>query len=181
MWVVLTFLRGAFWRVHAFDDDIAKKESLERWPRVAAVVPARNEAEVIARTVESLAKQEYAGELRVAVVDDHSEGGNGTDAAEAASRGGGRDRGMVFDEAAAELEAARPHWRRWGERGKKHPVARFWWRLEAGARLWREAEVLASSLFFRRNLCPPSWTAGRRRKTAGAAGGCILLKRAALE
>src|SRR5260370_36195041 len=75
IWVVLTFLRGAFWQILAFDDDIAKKESLERWPRVAAVVPARNEAEVIARTVESLAKQEYAGGLRVAVVDDRSEDG----------------------------------------------------------------------------------------------------------
>src|SRR5258708_13446516 len=75
IWVVLTFLRGAFWQVLAFDDDIAKKESLERWPRVAAVVPARNEAEFIARTVESLAKQEYAGELRVAGAVDPNKGG----------------------------------------------------------------------------------------------------------
>ena len=51
IWVVLTFLRGAFWQVLAFDDDIAKKESLERWPRVAAIVPARNEAEFIARCI----------------------------------------------------------------------------------------------------------------------------------
>src|SRR5258708_12336599 len=102
MWVVLTFLRGAFWRVHAFDDDIAKKESLERWPRVAAVVPARNEAEFIARAVESLAKQEYAGELRVAVVDDHSEDGTGSLAREAAARAGARERGLIFQGAALE-------------------------------------------------------------------------------
>src|SRR5258708_37271120 len=86
IWDVLTLLRGAFWQVLAFDDDIAKKESLERWPRVAAVVPARNEAEFIARTVESLAEQEYAGELRVAVVDDHRRGGSGALGRE----GGGR-------------------------------------------------------------------------------------------
>src|SRR5258708_37323605 len=88
MWVVLTFLRGAFWRVHAFDDDIAKKESLERWPRVAAVVPARNEAEFIARTVESLAKQEYAGELRVAGVGHQSAGGTGSLAGGGGGTGG---------------------------------------------------------------------------------------------
>src|SRR5260370_35479473 len=83
IWVVLTFLRGAFWQVLAFDDDIAKKESLERWPRVAAVVPARNEAEFIARTVESQAEQEYAGELRVSVDSDDSEAGTAALAREA--------------------------------------------------------------------------------------------------
>jgi len=102
IWVVLTFLRGAFWQVLAFDDDIAKKESLERWPRVAAVVPARNEAEFIARTVESLAKQEYAGELRVAVVDDHSEDGTGSQAREAAARAGASERVLILQGAALE-------------------------------------------------------------------------------
>jgi hopene-associated glycosyltransferase HpnB len=44
-----------------------------------------------------------------------------------------------------------------------------------------ERLLIPPFLYFFLKLYPPSWTAGRRRKTAGAAGGCILLKRAALE
>ena len=64
VWIVLTFLRGAFWQLLAFDDDVSKQDSLDRWPRVVTIVPARNEAETIARTVASLVKQDYPGELR---------------------------------------------------------------------------------------------------------------------
>src|SRR5207245_5083368 len=88
VWIVLTFLRGAFWQVLAFDDDISNHALLELWPRVVTIVPARDEADTIARTVESLAKQDYPGELRVVIVDDHSEEGTGPLAREAAGGAG---------------------------------------------------------------------------------------------
>jgi hopene-associated glycosyltransferase HpnB len=53
-----------------------------QWPRVTAVVPARNEADVIARSIGSLLGQEYPGEFRVTLVDDNSTDGT----AEAAYR-----------------------------------------------------------------------------------------------
>lgn len=86
IWVALTFFRGAFWQLRAFDDDIAKLQMPGQWPRVIAIVPARNEAETVARAVGSLTAQEYAGELRVIVVDDHSEDGTGALARKAAER-----------------------------------------------------------------------------------------------
>ncbi len=105
IWVVLTFFRGAFWQLTAFDDDIAKLQMPAKWPRVVAIVPARNEAETIARAVGSLTVQEYAGELRVIVVDDHSEDGTGALAQKAAERDGAPVRVDIF--CAAELQ---PGW-----------------------------------------------------------------------
>jgi hopene-associated glycosyltransferase HpnB len=72
IWLYLFFARGNFWRVH---EDTAELESPKRWPRVVVIVPARDEAENISRSVASLARQDYPGEFSVAVVDDHSSDG----------------------------------------------------------------------------------------------------------
>src|SRR6266705_3565381 len=72
MWLYLFFARGNFWQVH---EDTAELQSPKRWPRVVAIVPARDEAEAISRSVTSLARQNYPGEFSVAVIDDHSSDG----------------------------------------------------------------------------------------------------------
>jgi len=212
IWVGLTFLRGAFWQVLAFDDDSAKQESLARWPRVAAIVPARNEAVTIARTVESLVKQGYPGELWVVVVDDHSEDGTGTLAREAAERAGASERVLILQGAA--LESGWTGKLLAMQQGVETGVAReadYFWFTDADIehapdtlhRVVQRAErekldlvslmvlsqvnslperlLIPPFLYFFLKLYPPSWTASRKWKTAGAAGGCILLKRASLE
>ena len=52
------------------------------WPSVVAVVPARNEADMLPVTLPALLRQDYAGEFRVIVVDDGSDDGTGEVAAE---------------------------------------------------------------------------------------------------
>ena len=61
-WLYLLLLRGGFWRA-AERDDVADCADFmpAAWPRVVAVVPARNEAEVIATSVGSLLRQDYPG------------------------------------------------------------------------------------------------------------------------
>ena len=62
------------------------------WPSVVAVVPARNEADMLPVTLPALLRQDYAGEFRVIVVDDRSDDGTGEVAAELglkATRDGG--------------------------------------------------------------------------------------------
>ena len=50
IWLYLVFGRGGFWRARERDDrDDARRAG--RWPSVVAVVPARDEADVIARAV----------------------------------------------------------------------------------------------------------------------------------
>ena len=73
IWIVLTFFWGAFWHLQPFDDDAVPPKPLDHWPQVTALLPARNEAETIARTVDSLIAQDYRGEFRIVIVDDHSE------------------------------------------------------------------------------------------------------------
>ena len=62
------------------------------WPSVVAVVPARNEADMLPVTLPALLRQDYAGEFHVIVVDDRSDDGTGEVAAELglkATRDGG--------------------------------------------------------------------------------------------
>jgi len=212
IWVVLTFLRGAFWQLLAFDDGIAKQESPAQWPRVAVIVPARNEAETIARTVESLAKQDYAGELRVVVVDDHSDDGTGPLAREAVKKAGVSERVEILEAAALQSGWTGKLWAL--QQGVEHFASKapdyFWFtdadivhapdalgRLVARAERERldmvslmvllqakslpEQMLIPAFLYFFFLLYPPRWIADRKAKTAGAAGGCILIKRTALE
>ena len=85
-WVYLLLMRGGFWRAAERDDvsEIAPSRSA-RWPRVVAVMPARDEAEVIATSVTSLLRQDYPGEFEIVVVDDHSTDGTAARARAAAT------------------------------------------------------------------------------------------------
>src|SRR5258707_493858 len=96
IWLVLFFAWGNFWRVWEFDADRAQFPAPARWPRVTAVIPARNEAESIRLVVSVLAKQEYAGEFAVLIVDDHSDDGTAELARDAARSAGLADRIRVI-------------------------------------------------------------------------------------
>lgn len=58
------------------------------WPDVVAIVPARNEADVVASSIGSLLRQDYPGSLKVILVDDQSSDGT-ADIAEAAALAAG--------------------------------------------------------------------------------------------
>ena len=73
VWLYLLFARGAFWRCTERDDWTSGK--LAEWPRVAVVVPARNEADQIGASIGSLARQDYAGPCTIFLVDDASSDG----------------------------------------------------------------------------------------------------------
>jgi hopene-associated glycosyltransferase HpnB len=212
IWVVLTFLRGAFWQLSAFDDDLAKPQSLNSWPSVFAVVPARNEAGTVALSVGSLVKQDYPGEFRVIVVDDHSEDGTGALAQDAGAQAGAAERVDILQAAALQ-----PGWtgKLWAlqqgvEKAGSHAAEYFWFtdadiehapdtlrrltaRAESGnldlvslmvllqAKSLPERLLIPAFLYFFLKLYPPQWIADKTSKTAGAAGGCVLLKRQALE
>ena len=90
IWVYLLFARGMFWRAAERDDPFPVMRS--PYPAVAAVIPARDEAETIAATITSLLRQGYPGELTVIVVDDESRDGTATVARDAASTMGATQR-----------------------------------------------------------------------------------------
>ncbi|MCL2429247.1 MAG: glycosyltransferase [Alphaproteobacteria bacterium] len=73
IWCYLAIGRGGFWRLTERDD--SHPPAPEVWPRVAIVVPARDEAEVIAKCLGSLLRQDYPGPCSVVLVDDNSTDG----------------------------------------------------------------------------------------------------------
>ncbi|MBV8209567.1 MAG: glycosyltransferase [Burkholderiaceae bacterium] len=88
-WAYLLAARGGFWRCMERDDRDRPQEPAH-WPAVTAVVPARNEADMVERSLAALLQQRYPGSLSVVVVDDNSDDGTFDRAREAAASAGQR-------------------------------------------------------------------------------------------
>lgn len=75
IWLVLLTAWGQFWRA---DQRLPETSAvLDEWPDVCAIVPARNEADVLPQSLKSLLTQDYPGNLTVILVDDQSDDGTG--------------------------------------------------------------------------------------------------------
>ncbi len=94
-WVYLIVFRGAFWRI-GYDEPAP---SMGAARSVVAVIPARDEAEIIGGAVASLLAQNFAGRLDIVIVDDHSTDGTAAIAREAANAAGATDRVTVIQAA----------------------------------------------------------------------------------
>ncbi|SEG90104.1 hopene-associated glycosyltransferase HpnB [Actinacidiphila yanglinensis] len=87
-WVWLLAGQGGFWRTDVRLPRTGGGEAVDAWPDVAVVVPARDEAEVIGRSLASLLAQEYPGRAEIFLVDDGSTDGTGELARELGARPG---------------------------------------------------------------------------------------------
>ncbi|MFI5610957.1 glycosyltransferase [Amycolatopsis sp. NPDC051903] len=74
VWLGLAFCHGFFWRT---DQRLPPLSRPAQWPSVAIVVPARDEAAVLPSTLPTLLAQRYPGSARVILVDDASTDGTG--------------------------------------------------------------------------------------------------------
>ncbi len=200
-WAVLIFARGGFWRAQDRDEPPAADPAA--WPAVTVIIPARDEAPTIAATVRSLCAQDYAGPLRIIVVDDRSADGTGALARAAGAEvviGTARAPGWTGKLWALQqgLDAALPDtpWllftdadithapdslRRLVARGVRDRLVLV--SLMAKLRVGSAAErwFIPAFIFFFQMLYPFRWSNAPRARTAAAAGGCVLLDRAAFE
>jgi hopene-associated glycosyltransferase HpnB len=76
IWLVLLLAWGQFWRSDQRLPEVTS--TLEEWPDVCAIVPARNEADVLPQSLKSLLTQDYPGNFTVILVDDQSTDGTGS-------------------------------------------------------------------------------------------------------
>ena len=184
-------------------------------PAVTAVIPARNEAEVLGATVGSLLRQSYAGRFAIVVVDDQStdgtaEAARGVAGAEDASdrltiiRGADRPSGwtgklwaMRQGLAHAEAQAEPPTFILFTDADIVYDAADTLERLARGSlaqdtvltslMVKLRCESLAERLlipafvFFFQKLYPFAWVNDPANRTAAAAGGCMLVRREALQ
>ena len=207
IWMYLLIARGGFWlareRNHRSIAEPAK------WPSVVAVVPARDEADVIATTIGSLLAQDYPGSFRVVLVDDQSSDGT----AEIARR---LDNSGKFDVIAGSPRP--PGWtgKLWAvaqgvQHAKSHGAPDYLWltdadiahtpdnlralvaRAETGhyalvsemaklhCKSLAERFLIPAFVYFFDQLYPFGWVNDPRDKTAAAAGGSMLARRDVLE
>jgi hopene-associated glycosyltransferase HpnB len=83
IWSYLILARGRYWLADQRDDRDEPAPPAS-WPRVVAVIPARDEVETIGETVRSLLGQSYQGPFSIVLVDDESRDGT-AEAARAAT------------------------------------------------------------------------------------------------
>lgn len=212
IWLYLLAARGTFWRLDAFDDDQANHTPPKTWPRVVAIVPARNEAETINQTITALLQQDYPGEFSVIVVDDHSEDQTKPIAQQVAKEHRAESRVTIqsasplppgwtgklwaLNEGVLPASSSAPgfYWftdadvihapdtlRRLVSRAKQNKLDLTSLMVLLRAKTFPERALIPAFLFFFLKLYPPHWIADPKARTAGAAGGCVLLRREALD
>ncbi|WP_174769985.1 glycosyltransferase [Paraburkholderia hayleyella] len=219
LWVGLLLARGGFWRTQPalplpLPFALDARDAPKAWPAVVAVIPARDEADVLGEALASLLGQDYAGAFHVIVVDDHSSDGT-ADVARATAlqlQCPGRLTvlaakplppgwsGKVWAQAQG-IEAARAlglaaDFLLLTDADIAHPpdaVTQLVVRAETEQRdlvslmvrlrcdSWQEKALIPAFVFFFAKLYPFAWVNHPRRRTAAAAGGCMLVRRTALE
>jgi hopene-associated glycosyltransferase HpnB len=219
VWACLLFARGWFWLCGERDDSVplAGEASASGapmlWPAVVAIIPARDEADMIAHSVGSLLRQDYRGPFSVVVVDDQSADGTAGAALAAASAAGAAERlrivagtslapgwtgklwAMRQGLSAVEASAAAPEFVLFSDadiayaphvlarlvaiaRARKSVLTSLMVKLrcDSTAERW----LVPPFVFFFQMLYPFAWVNDPDRRTAAAAGGCMLARRETL-
>lgn len=206
VWGYLAFGRSMFWLFRERDGD-TRLTAPPAWPSVVAVVPARDEADVIARSLGSLITQNYSGDFHILLVDDQSDDGTAI-----AARALGSSRVTVVAGAprppgwtgklwamhqGVEVATARsPDYIWFADADIAHApdnLARLVARAEEGglvltsqmaklsAKTAVEHFLIPAFVFFFAMLYPFGAVNDPQRKIAAAAGGCMLARRDALQ
>jgi hopene-associated glycosyltransferase HpnB len=209
-WLYLLLAHGRFWMVQRLG--VQNPPPARIVGRVAVVIPARNEADVIGRSVRSLLRQSGAGSLHIFVVDDNSTDGTAEVARQAAIDASPPERVTVVSgrplpegwsgklwavqQGIERALALNPQFLLLTDADVQHSpenvatlvavaehggydLASFMVKLRC--RSLAEKLLIPAFVFLFFLLYPPEWIRDPRRRTAGAAGGCILIRPAAME
>jgi len=214
IWLYLLAGRGVFWLAGERDDEVAAGEGARPWPPIAAVIPARDEAECVGETVASLLRQDYPGEFTVILVDDQSRDATAQVARDTAAALGAAERltvlsgralpagwtgklwaqqqGVEVAEAAsqpptyvlftdADIVYAPDELRKLAARAHAGGYVLTSLMAKLRCESFAERTFIPAFIFFFQMLYPFAWANDPRRATAAAAGGCMLVRRAALD
>jgi hopene-associated glycosyltransferase HpnB len=209
-WAYLLVGRGGFWLNTTRDDAGPQPAEPSAWPSVAIVVPARDEADVIARSIGSLVNQDYPGRFRVILVDDQSSDGT---AAVARAAAAGREGALEIMTGAplptgwtgklwalsqgvarasadspayvlltdADIAHAPDNLRRLVARAGAGGLALTSLMAKLNCTTPPERLMIPAFIFFFEKLFPFSWVSEPKSPVAAGAGGCMLVRRTALE
>lgn len=206
IWLYLVLFRGGFWR--EFARRTAPPPPLSTAPRIVAIVPARDEADVVARSIGSLAAQRAPGYFHIVLVDDHSSDGTAALAVAVAPSdlltvipaaplpSGWKGKLWALAEGARHAATLRPDYLLLtdadivhGPENVCHLAARaeeerfdlVSYMATLACETPAERALVPAFVFFFFLLYPPAWIRSTRRRTAGAAGGCMLVRYSMIE
>ena len=212
IWLYLLLARGGFWLARERDDR-GEPAAPGAWPAVTAVVPARDEADVIARSIGSLLAQDYPGDLKVILVDDQSTDGT-AEAALAAARAVNAEprlevirgaplpsgwtgklwalsQGVTRATASgapsyvwltdADIGHAPDNLRRLVARAEHSGLTLTALMVRLHCSTWPERLLIPAFVFFFQMLFPFAQVNDPKNRLAAGAGGCMLVRREALE
>ncbi|HEV3041639.1 MAG TPA: glycosyltransferase [Candidatus Angelobacter sp.] len=204
IWIYLLAARGEFWRVRHLIPPESGPGKIQG--TVAVIIPARNEAGVLAKSLRSLLDQSCSEFLHIFVVNDSSTDSTAEIAREAAASAGKTILTVLEGQPLPSgwsgkvwamhqgVESARklnPRFLLFADADIVHQpesVSRLVALAEAGAfdmasymvklhcETLAERFLIPAFVFFFFKLYPPRWIVDPKRRTAGAAGGCILLR-----
>jgi hopene-associated glycosyltransferase HpnB len=204
VWIYLFAFRGGFWRMESAEPMNAPAAPL---PAVVAVIPARNEAEVVGQAIRSLANQDYKGGFHIVLVDDSSSDGTADVARTAAESelltvvraaplpDGWTGKLWAVSQGVAEAEWRAPEFLLLTDADITHPPSNLSdlvlraerdgydlvsYMARLSCRTTAERALMPAFVFFFFLLYPPAWIRNSQRATAGAAGGCMLIRRESL-
>ena len=215
IWIGLLCFRGQFWQadqqLETPEGTRLKDESEVLLPAICAVIPARNEAELLPVTLRSLLTQDYPG-FTVILVDDHSTDDT-TQVAQATAQALGKLQQLqvisakplpsgwtgklwAMEQGIQTAQTFSPDYILLTDADIEHDPANLC-RLAAKAQaedldlasvmvrlrcesFW-EKLLIPAFVFFFQKLYPFRWVNEPTNTTAAAAGGCILIRRAALD
>ena len=205
IWAYLLIARRGFWRLR--ERDTQPVPTPAAWPSVVAVIPARNEADVIQRSVGSLLAQDYPGDFKVVLVDDQSDDGTGdlaralNDSRLTVLTGGARPPGWTgklwamrqgadyaslsapefFWFTDADIAHAPDNLRTLVARAEERSRVLVSLTARLSCRTSAEHFLIPAFVFFFDMLFPFGAVNDPKSRVAAAAGGCMLARRKALE
>jgi len=205
VWIYLLVGRGMFWLMRARDGG---EGTLAAWPSVTAIVPARDEAGTIAQSIGSLLGQDYPGDFRIVLIDDQSTDGTAeiarsldatgrlTVLSGAALPGGWTGKLWAVKQGVAHASGNSPDYlwltdadivhtpdnlRALVSRAASNGLVLVSLMAKLRCEDFAERFLIPPFVFFFAMLYPFDWVNRRENLLAAAAGGCMLVKREALE
>jgi hopene-associated glycosyltransferase HpnB len=208
IWAYLVLGRGGFWRIYPAAPDLFAQGNPVR---IAVIIPARNEADVVGRAVRSLLRQTGGNAIHIFLVDDASSDGTAR-AARAAAIAEGKDPSVTIvsgtplsagwsgklwamQQGIEHAAVVAPEFFLFTDADIEHstdsvstlvsiaqagPYDMTSFMVKLYCQSLAERLLVPAFVYFFFKLYPPAWIANRRRSEAGAAGGCILIRPAAL-
>ncbi|RDH49303.1 glycosyltransferase [Fischerella thermalis] len=211
IWIGLLTLWGQFWQT---DQQLEVTEThLEKLPSVCAVIPARNEADLLPKTLRSLLCQNYPGSFTIFLVDDHSTDGTAEVAQQTAQALNKNQQLHVITAQAlppgwsgklwameqginkattilepdyllltdADIEHDPVNLRQLVAKAEQENLDLVSLMVRLRCEHFWEKLLIPAFVFFFQKLYPFRWVNDPQKSTAAAAGGCILIRTAALK